>query len=91
MKAIRSMVLVSSDPVSIERGAKDIYQALQREIDAFGLEKGDELLVKVAKIFRESFRSEDIVARWGGDEFTMILPKINLKNTLKIIYRINLI
>jgi len=37
MKAIRSMVLVSSDPVSIERGAKDIYQALQREIDAFGL------------------------------------------------------
>jgi NADP-reducing hydrogenase subunit HndC len=38
MKAIRSMVLVSSDPVSIERGAKDIYQALQREIDAFGLE-----------------------------------------------------
>ncbi len=37
MKAFRSMVLVSSDPVSIERGARDVYQALQREIDAFGL------------------------------------------------------
>jgi diguanylate cyclase (GGDEF)-like protein len=57
--------------------------------DAFSHEKGDELLIKVAKIFKESFRSEDIVARWGGDEFTIILPKINLKDTLKIISRIN--
>ncbi len=38
MKAFRSMVLVSSDPISIERGAKDVYQALQAEISAFGLE-----------------------------------------------------
>ena len=57
--------------------------------DAFGHEKGDELLIKIAKIFKESFRSEDVVARWGGDEFTVILPKINLKDTLKIISRIN--
>jgi len=38
MKAIRSMVLVSSDPTSIERGAKEVYQALQKEIKAFDLE-----------------------------------------------------
>jgi diguanylate cyclase (GGDEF)-like protein len=57
--------------------------------DAFGHEKGDELLIKIAKILKESFRSEDIVARWGGDEFTVILPKINLKDTLKIMSRIN--
>jgi NADP-reducing hydrogenase subunit HndC len=37
MKAYRSMVLVSSDPVSIERGANDVFQALQKEIGAFGL------------------------------------------------------
>ncbi len=55
--------------------------------DAFGHEKGDELLVKVSKIFKASFRSEDIVARWGGDEFTVILPKTSLKDTLKIISR----
>jgi diguanylate cyclase (GGDEF)-like protein len=57
--------------------------------DAFGHEKGDELLIKIAKILKESFRTEDIVARWGGDEFTVILPKIDLKDTLKIISRIN--
>ncbi len=57
--------------------------------DVFGHERGDEILIKIAKIFKESFRSEDIVARWGGDEFTVILPKINLRDTLKIISRIN--
>lgn len=38
MRAIRSMVLVSSDPVSIEQGAKEVYQELQNEITAFGLQ-----------------------------------------------------
>ncbi len=38
MKAYRSMVLVSSDPASIEKGANEVYQALQSEISAFGLE-----------------------------------------------------
>ncbi len=38
MKAFRSMVLVSSDPLSIERGANEIYQTLQAEIAQFGLE-----------------------------------------------------
>lgn len=38
MKAIRSMVLVSSDPLSLERGAKEVYQTLQQEIKSFGLQ-----------------------------------------------------
>ena len=38
MKAYRSMVLVSSDPESIEKGANEVYQALQSEIKAFGLD-----------------------------------------------------
>ncbi|MEA5077415.1 MAG: NADH-quinone oxidoreductase subunit NuoF [Anaerolineaceae bacterium] len=38
MKAIRSMVLVSSDATSIERGAKEIFTSLQEEIKSFGLE-----------------------------------------------------
>ena len=38
MKAIRSMVLVSSDAQSIANGANEVYQALQHEIAGFGLE-----------------------------------------------------
>jgi NADP-reducing hydrogenase subunit HndC len=38
MKVIRSMVLVSSDPESIERGAQGVYWRLQQEIEKFGLQ-----------------------------------------------------
>jgi len=38
MKATRSMVLVSTDPESMDRGALDVYTELQKEISDFGLE-----------------------------------------------------
>jgi len=43
MKAVRSMVLVSSDPLSMERGAQEVYDRLLEEIKAFKLE--DEISV----------------------------------------------
>ncbi len=39
MKAIRSMVLVSSDPESMDRGALDVFNNLQKELTSFGLEE----------------------------------------------------
>src|SRR5574338_129680 len=38
MKAYRSMVLVSSDPLSLERGAQEVFQRLQETIAQFGLQ-----------------------------------------------------
>lgn len=43
MKAVRALVLVSSDPASMARGAQAVFQKLQEEIKAFGLE--DEVTV----------------------------------------------
>lgn len=43
MKSIRSMVLVSNDPVSVANGAEDVFQALQAEIRSAGL--SDEISV----------------------------------------------
>lgn len=37
MKSIRSMVLVSSDPTSMERGANEVYENLKKEIQTYGL------------------------------------------------------
>lgn len=45
MKAYRSMVLVSSDPASMERGAQQVFQSIQEEINSFGLQ--DEISVSL--------------------------------------------
>jgi diguanylate cyclase (GGDEF)-like protein len=42
--------------------------------DTFGHDKGDALLQAAARVLRKSFRHEDVVARTGGDEFSIILP-----------------
>jgi diguanylate cyclase (GGDEF)-like protein/PAS domain S-box-containing protein len=56
---------------------------LKRINDTLGHLDGDKLIIQMAEILKQVFREEDIIARVGGDEFMVILPKIsddNLKN-----------
>ncbi|MEA4893166.1 MAG: diguanylate cyclase [Peptococcaceae bacterium] len=55
--------------------------------DAFGHMAGDRLLKKVAGSIKESCRKEDIVIRWGGDEFLVLLPKATVKTAEEAIQR----
>jgi diguanylate cyclase (GGDEF)-like protein len=54
--------------------------------DIFGHEKGDEVLKEVAKELKSSFRSYDVVVRYGGDEFVVLFKvpqeKFNLNDIL---------
>lgn len=57
--------------------------------DSLGHEEGDKLLVTIAKILKSCCGEEDIVARVGGDEFNIVLPKTSSEVVSKIIERIN--
>jgi diguanylate cyclase (GGDEF)-like protein len=50
--------------------------------DTFGHEVGDELLIMAAKIISTPFRIIDLIARIGGDEFCIILPKTDHRAAL---------
>ncbi len=57
--------------------------------DAFGHHAGDELLKTIATIITKNTRSGDIAARWGGDEFVIILPKSSSENAEALIKRLD--
>lgn len=42
--------------------------------DKLGHQKGDQLLFKIATLLKETFRKEDFVCRYGGEEFVVIMP-----------------
>lgn len=46
--------------------------------DHYGHEKGDEMIIKVARLMREICRKTDIVSRIGGDEFAALMPSTSL-------------
>jgi diguanylate cyclase (GGDEF)-like protein/PAS domain S-box-containing protein len=57
--------------------------------DAFGHAYGDELLKKIADILKSCFRKEDIIARWGGDEFSILMPNTSYSATMQIVNRVH--
>lgn len=56
--------------------------------DAFGHREGDRLLVRIANILRRAAGEESIVARWGGDEFAIILPSCEKRNPAAVLQAI---
>ncbi len=56
--------------------------------DAFGHKEGDEMLKSCGNVLKNCCRAEDIVARWGGDEFSILLPRTDEEGLSEIVSRI---
>jgi len=56
--------------------------------DKYGHLCGDTALKEVAERMKEALRKEDIIGRWGGEEFIVILPFADLKSAKKVAKRI---
>lgn len=56
--------------------------------DRFGHTVGDEVLVAVAQLLRKNVRSDDVVIRWGGDEFLILMPKTEAEEARKVVERL---
>ena len=72
-------------PLSIIVG--DI-NSLKLANDIFGHSYGDQLLQRTAEALRRVLRTGDIIARWGGDEFLVLLPHTGAREAEKIVARI---
>lgn len=72
-------------PISIIMG--DV-NGLKLTNDIFGHAHGDVFLKKIADVMRRVCRSDDIIARWGGDEFVILLPKTTIEQAKQIKKRI---
>jgi diguanylate cyclase (GGDEF)-like protein len=82
---MKRLDIESNLPISIIIG--DV-NGLKLTNDAFGHDAGDKLLYKIASIMKKECRKEDIVCRYGGDEFVILLPGTSCANAQQISERI---
>ena len=58
--------------------------------DRYGHAMGDMALREVATVMRSQLRNSDTIARWGGDEFVLLLPNVTLPNAVLLLDRVRM-
>lgn len=56
--------------------------------DTWGYEAGDDVLRTVGNRVRLALRTEDLVGRWGGEEFLVVLPATDLSGAVQVAERV---
>jgi diguanylate cyclase (GGDEF)-like protein len=57
--------------------------------DRYGHQQGDQLLIKVTNIVKNNLRQQDLVVRYGGDEFLILLSEISIIDAEQVAIRIH--
>lgn len=74
-------------PLSLVIGDIDFFKKTN---DVYGHAAGDEVLKSVASFLQESLRESDFIARFGGEEFVILLPETSLIDATKAMNKIRL-
>lgn len=77
MRRARARQARRRSPVSVAILDIDHFKTVN---DAFGHNKGDEVLVKIANILTATMRRTDDVFRWGGEEFAILMEETDAGN-----------
>ncbi|MFT5521145.1 MAG: diguanylate cyclase (GGDEF)-like protein [Enterobacterales bacterium] len=85
----RYFIELAEREISRSRRYSHILSLLMIDIDYFkkindkyGHLTGDEVLISLVKIIKENMRNNDILARFGGEEFIMLLPDTDLNGSI---------
>ncbi|WP_305844392.1 GGDEF domain-containing protein [Photobacterium leiognathi] len=56
--------------------------------DSYGHDIGDEVLIGFANVCLDNLRSNDIIARWGGEEFILLMKNTDIQQAKEVCQRI---
>lgn len=77
----------NKDPLSIVLVDIDHFKNIN---DNHGHLVGDQVIVRVAKILQSHLRASDLLCRWGGEEFMILLPKCDIEHAQVLTEKIRL-
>ena len=77
-----------NEPLSIAMLDFDHFKKIN---DRLGHTVGDSVLKQLAEIIQANIRASDVLARWGGEEFILLMPKITLADAARVMDRLRLI
>lgn len=75
----------SSVPLALIMADIDHFKTIN---DSYGHQEGDRVLVEIAGLFDRQMRPYDLAARFGGEEFALVLPETTLDNALTVARRL---
>jgi len=85
LPALLQATQAAGQPLAVAMLDIDNYKAIN---DRHGHQLGDQVLVAVAQLLRDSLGATDLVARLGGDEFMLVLPEASGPRALELCERI---
>ena len=60
----------------------------KRVNDELGHDAGDQVLARIARVLRRQIRAEDTVARFGGEEFLILMPETDIQAAVQLAERV---